>query len=291
MPRVLCWVMTSPQSVRSKAQHVKATWGSRCNMLLFMSSEADRRLPIISLNVSEGYKNLWGKTQAAFSYIHRYHRDDAEWFLKVDDDTYVIMENLRLLLRQHQPHEPIYFGRRFRPYVRQGYMSGGAGYVLSREALDRFVTLAMRNPRQCRRDVVGTEDVEMGRCLASVDVAAGDSRDEHGRERFHPFEPSLHLIRSVIPRDNWFWQYNYYPAREGPECCSDSSISFHYIRPDQMYTFEYFVYHLRPFGTISVSNSSAVGDERLPASQLTMKVATAAGNAAVTNASYVKAAS
>lgn len=209
--KILCWVMTGPQNLEKKAKHVKATWAQRCNKVLFMSSEEDKDFPAVGLKTREGRDQLYWKTIKAFQYVHDHYLEDADWFMKADDDTYVILENLRWLLSKYNPEEPIYFGRRFKPYVKQGYMSGGAGYVLSKEALKRFVD-AFKTDKCTHSSSI--EDLALGRCMEIINVEAGDSRDTIGKETFHPFVPEHHLIRGYLPRTFWYWNYNYYPPVE-----------------------------------------------------------------------------
>ena len=246
--KVLCWVLTSPANHEKKAKHVKATWGRRCNKLIFMSSLDDNDLPSINLKVEEGHNKLWGKTKAAFKYVYNNYIDEYDWFMKADDDTYVVLENLRYMLSLYDKKIPIYFGCKFRKFTTNGYMSGGAGYVLSKKALRLFIEKALPDPKLCSQGNIASEDVEIGKCLERVGVMAGDSRDEHGRGRFMPFVPTYHLIPGLVGKTNWYWNYIYYPALEGLDCCSDSAITFHYISPNQMYEMEYLIYHLKPYG-------------------------------------------
>ncbi|EEB13783.1 core 1 UDP-galactose:N-acetylgalactosamine-alpha-r beta 1,3- galactosyltransferase, putative [Pediculus humanus corporis] len=245
--KLLCWIMTQPASHEKKAKHVKNTWGRRCNYLIFMSTEADYRLPAVRLKVKEGRNALWAKTKEAFKYVYQHYMDRVDWVLKADDDTYVIVENLRLVLSQHNSSEKLYMGCRFKPYTKNGYMSGGAGYVLSKEAVKAFVEEALPSSK-CRQDGEGAEDVEIGKCLEAVGVSAIDTRDSYGRHRFLPLPPVYYLVPKALPKTNWFWQYTYYPMKEGFECCSDTSVSFHYISPNEMYLLEYLIYHIRPYG-------------------------------------------
>ncbi|XP_073821327.1 glycoprotein-N-acetylgalactosamine 3-beta-galactosyltransferase 1-like [Musca autumnalis] len=245
--RVLCWVLTTPENHETKAKHIKATWGKRCNMLLFMSSVEDPELGSIALPVPEGRDNLWGKTKEAFKYVYKHHLNDADWFMKADDDTYTIVENLRFLLYPYSPNTPIYFGCRYKKFAKQGYMAGGSGYVLSKEALRRFVEIAVPNATLCKGDNLGAEDVQIGVCLENINVTAGDSRDIQGRGKFFPFPPEQHLFPSEN-KSYWYWDFVYYKTHEGPNCCSDYAVGFHYIEPGQMHVLDYLIYNLRPYG-------------------------------------------
>lgn len=105
--RVLCWVMTYPKNHRTVAIHVKRTWGKRCDKLLFISSRKGKRhmefwkccceirdfqdSTIDSIAVpgaGDGRDWLWGKTKAALKYAWEHNKDDFDWIMKAEDDTY-----------------------------------------------------------------------------------------------------------------------------------------------------------------------------------------------------------
>lgn len=116
-------------------------------------------------------------------------------------------------------------------------MSGGGGYVLSKEAVRRFVEEGIPDKKKCKQSADGSEDVEIGKlkkkislythknnfalfkyqpgkCLEKVNVLAGDSRDSLGRGRFFPFVPEHHLIPGHVDKNFWYWRYIFYETAE-----------------------------------------------------------------------------
>lgn len=245
-PRVLCYVLTGPTTHKS-ALNVRDTWGRRCDAMVFFSTKEDAELQPEILKVQEGYGFLWAKAKAALEHLHRRY-PDYDWYMKADDDTFVIVENLRLFLKDLQPQEPAYYGVKFRQHVKQGYMSGGGGYVLSREAVRRFVTeaLTMKDQAKCANEAVrGAEDLLLGQCLESVGVRAGDSLDAGGKPRFFSHNPlSLFYKAPLVNRLHWYWRYIWHKHDVGPDCCSPHLISFHDVDARMMWTLEVLLYRI-----------------------------------------------
>lgn len=223
--------MTSRENLFSKAIHITQTWGPRCNLTLYITDEPPKRpFPgrVISLPVQTGREGLWGKTRAAFAFIFEHYRERFDWFLKADDDTYVIVDNVRYFLATKDTNEPSYFGNMFhipKSEIKFDYMSGGAGYVINKEALRMFMSV-MYTESLCPFHGVAMEypeDVMVGYCLKKAGVTARSSLDSMGRARFLPLRFIDHI--NGVTMADWFRLF----SREAYSLVSCTLYSVHRV--------------------------------------------------------------
>ena len=88
----------------------------------------------------------------------------------------------------------------------------------------------------------GLEDFNLGLCLDELNVIHCDTRDEAGETRFLDYNPIILLNPDFDV--NPYCKY-VYPYETGEKCCAKSTISFHYVSAEEMYTFEFFIYKLK----------------------------------------------
>lgn len=234
--RILCMVFTYPHKYEQVVGTIRKTWARHCNKLIVFSTQMPRNqnfgdVYTVALNVSEGYKHLWGKTKAAFRHVYTHHLHEADWFYKIDDDTYAIIDNMRYMLYAHSADQPIYFGCSFQSDNREPiYMSGGSGYVLSRAAVRCLVENGIDN-NLCNRKSTGAEDYELGRCLNKLNVVAGDSRDDFQRHRFLPLGLPKFLVPGIIDNKFWIFSYMYYTLKKVCPLIVNTLYYFYVIKP------------------------------------------------------------
>jgi glycoprotein-N-acetylgalactosamine 3-beta-galactosyltransferase len=239
--RIFCMILTTKNQLYQKAIVINNTWAKDCDKYFFIAQISENgpfnvsyelNFPLPVLHPAGHEKEIYGKLTDK---VYRTLQDvylrypDYDWYLKADDDTFVFVDNLRLFLSTQNASEPITFGYDFKVIVEKGYHSGGAGYVLSNEALKRIGSKLVNEYRNLRNS--GTEDVDVAATLRTVGVYPKKSLDDLGRERFHPLDVATHL-KGGFP--DWMLSYASNPINIGAECCSDTSISFHYLSPKYM---------------------------------------------------------
>jgi glycoprotein-N-acetylgalactosamine 3-beta-galactosyltransferase len=272
-PKVLCFIMAHSGSHDTKVKAVWDTWGKKCDKLVIASNVDDPSIGAVKLQTASTYNNLWNKLNETLHYVwDMQDRDEYDWFFKADDDTFVIMENLKLLLSQpkyvvneknddkrplafgYVLHDSTWgsqkqrlsspgneaFGRHFFNQVRTErdkveYFAGGAGYVMNAAYLQELLH-ALRGNLTIRGSA--PEDMAHGATMLARGISSQNSRDKMGRERFHQESPALTYVRHQSHLKNGV-------EPQGSKCCSRSTVSFHHIAPDYMrYMYDQF-YHCR----------------------------------------------
>ena len=69
----------------------------------------------------------------------------------------------------------------------------------------------------------------MANCLRILKVYPEKSLDEKGRERFHALNIKRHYLGDWSKPYNWIVNFASNKLKGGLDCCSDESITFHYM--------------------------------------------------------------
>lgn len=269
--KILCFVNTYDANHQTKAKAVMETWGPKCDKLVFASNKTDESIGSIRINASSAYDELWGKHRETLRYIYSTYKNEYDWFFKADDDTFVIVENLRAFLNSEEVQarnaEPLYIGsdhgglvvnekgivefdktfldltilRRYfeRTDNKFVYNVGGAGYALNHAFMEKLMYWIDREECAPNRSLTTfLDDNMLAVCAANFGSFPYNTRDYIGRERFHQYPPSR--LYAAKPGDELYEGLNfvkrYSGGFEGGEsCCSTESISFHYIDPIGMH--------------------------------------------------------
>ncbi len=166
---------------------------------------------------------------------------------------FYIIENLKHYLGSDEIQsknangDGLFLGRRFIPPGQEVFNSGGAGYVINKKSL-QVLGENLDSPKCFAHQVGFWEDVNIANCLRkSANIVPYDTRDDLERQRFHPFTPGHHLSYRIDPKDSrdWYPKYHPYGLKEGFDCCSVDSISFHYVPMALMRQLYSFVYHCK----------------------------------------------
>ncbi|XP_046542834.1 glycoprotein-N-acetylgalactosamine 3-beta-galactosyltransferase 1-like [Haliotis rubra] len=96
--RLACFITTREVYMDTKLKAVNATWGRRCDKILYVMTTNKTGPDILGLDIRDHHDTLTEKIVQTFTHMYNTYLEQYDWFLKADDDSYVIVENLKFFL-------------------------------------------------------------------------------------------------------------------------------------------------------------------------------------------------
>jgi hypothetical protein len=163
MKKNILYVVLHGSMYADRYFNVKETWGKSVDCL-FYSDHEDSEKNIIKVSDRTDYHSNEEKHINSLIYVSN-NIKDYEWFFFCDNDTFVNTEKLESLLSQFDKdsvHGSI-LNRHWPADTSLNFCSGGAGYLIHNELLDKITqNISILN--------TGCSDVTLGLCLRDLGI-------------------------------------------------------------------------------------------------------------------------
>jgi hypothetical protein len=142
-------------------------------------------------------RHIWEKMWRSWVYVGDHHLNEAEWFCKVDYDTFFFPENLQYFVRDDKGwdsyNEHHYFGLELAHQVKHGRpaMAAGAAACWSHKTMEGIADVYRKMPKgyqgpdrgRCEDRPQASEEISTSMCLyKGLNVTLEPMRDEEMRE-------------------------------------------------------------------------------------------------------------
>lgn len=226
--RILCLV--HPIESKNTVNFIRNTWGSKCNKLVFATSKIDGNgTDFIKIKYPNlpSKNNIWKNTEFVLRTVYKNYSEFYDWVLVATDDTYVVLENLRLMLTTESLKNSLVFGT---GDPETNLLTRNA-YVLSKTTLGKLYDAFVDS--NCTTE--GMDEMEiLTKCLNHVGTAFGRSVDLLGRFFFNINSIPISLM-------------NMRQTNDYLSMFSIHSVSWSGVSVKDMYVLQMFIYKIRSY--------------------------------------------
>ena len=137
--KILISIISTQKYLESRINIIKNTWLQDTENYVIISDYNDTSLNTVKITEDSTYESNVIKNFKSFKYFYENY-SDFDWFLNLDDDTFLNYKNLKSLINTLSVEDIFMLGRinygSLPEDLSLNYCSGGAGYLFNQKTLE-----------------------------------------------------------------------------------------------------------------------------------------------------------
>lgn len=144
--KILISIISTQKYLESRINLIKNTWLQDTENYVIISDYDDTSLNTVKITEDSTYESNVIKNFESFKHFYKNY-SDFDWFLNLDDDTFLNYKNLKSLINTLSVEDIFMLGRinygSLPDDTSLNYCSGGAGYLFNRKTLEMLKDIDM----------------------------------------------------------------------------------------------------------------------------------------------------